>query len=226
MTKITRHAQRDKRWWTSTLGWFALTLVAIAAFTAIGPSEKSLGSNVRVVYLHGVWVWAALAAFLTAALTGLIGLIVQNQRLHRWSRALGRTGLFFWITYIPISIWAMQTNWNGLFLAEPRFRLAVIFTLGGLMLQLGVTLLGDAAWASVGNLAYFVALMFALRSTQNVMHPPAPILNSDSWRIQVFFVGLLVMTLLATWQIARLWLQLEKLPSEPSSIDIASSFES
>lgn len=225
MTKTTRYAQQESRWWASTLGWFALTLVAIAAFTAIGPSEKSLGSNVRVVYLHGVWVWAALAAFLSAALTGLIGLIVQNQRLNHWSRALGRTGLFFWITYIPISIWAMQTNWNGLFLAEPRFRLAVIFTLGGLMLQLGVTLLGDAAWASVGNLVYIVALMFALRSTQNVMHPPAPILNSDSWRIQAFFVGLLVMTLLAAWQIARLWHQLEKLPTEPSSIDMTSSFE-
>jgi len=225
MTKRTRYAQQGSRWWTSTLAWFALTLIAIAAFTATGPSEKSLGSNVRVVYLHGVWVWAALAAFLSAALTGLTGLIVQSQRLHHWSRALGRTGLAFWITYIPISIWAMQTNWNGLFLAEPRFRLAVIFTLGGLMLQLGVTLLGDAAWASAGNVVYFAALMFALRSTQNVMHPPAPILNSDAWRIQAFFAGLLVMTLLAAWQIARLWYQLEKQPSDTSSIDMVSSFE-
>lgn len=225
MTKRTRYTQQDSRWWTSTLIWFVLTLVAIAAFTVIGPAEKSLGSNVRVVYLHGVWVWAALAAFLTAALTGLVGLILQNQRLHHWSRALGRTGLLFWITYIPISIWAMQTNWNGLFLAEPRFRLAIIFALGGLMLQLGVTLLGDAVWASAGNLIYFLTLMFALRSTQNVMHPPAPIINSDAWRIQAFFAGLLVLTLLATWQIARLWYQLEKLPSETSWRDMLSSFE-
>ena len=157
MTKRTRYAQQDSRWWASTLIWFVLTLVAIAAFTVIGPAEKSLGSNVRVVYLHGVWVWAALAAFLAAACIGLVGLIRQNQRLNHWSRALGRTGLLFWITYIPISIWAMQTNWNGLFLAEPRFRLAIIFALGGLMLQLGVTLLGDAAWASAGNQVYATA---------------------------------------------------------------------
>lgn len=225
MKKRTRDAQLDSHWWRSPLIWFALTLIAIAVFTAAGPAEKSLGSNVRVVYLHGVWVWAALAAFLAAALTGLVGLIVQNQRLHHWSRALGRTGLLFWITYIPISIWAMQTNWNGLFLAEPRFRLAVIFTLGGLMLQLGVTLLGDAAWASAGNLVYFMALMFALRSTQNVMHPPAPILNSDAWRIQVFFAGLLVLTLLAAWQTARWWYQLEKLSGEAPSNNMVSFFE-
>lgn len=225
MIKKTRYVQEKRSGWASTLGWFALTLIAIAAFTAVGPAEKTLGSNVRVVYLHGVWVWAALAAFLAAAITGLIGLISRNQKLHQWSRALGRTGLLFWITYIPISIWAMQTNWNGLFLAEPRFRLAVIFTLGGLMLQLGVTLLGDAFWASASNLAYFLALMFALRSTNNVMHPPAPILNSDAWRIQVFFGGLLVLTLLAAWQIARWWYQLEKVESATHSKNMASSLE-
>lgn len=223
MIKRSRHTQERHSGWASTLVWFALTLIAIAAFTAIGPAEKTLGSNVRVVYLHGVWVWAALAAFLAAATTGLIGLILRKQNLHQWSRALGRTGLLFWITYIPISIWAMQTNWNGLFLAEPRFRLAVIFTIGGLMLQLGVTLLGDAFWASTGNLAYFLALMFALRSTQNVMHPPAPILNSDAWRIQVFFGGLLGLTLLAAWQIARWWHQLEKVESIFPSKKMASS---
>jgi hypothetical protein len=225
MMKSTRDALQDNHWWQSTLVWFALTLAAIAAFTAVGPAERTLGSNARVVYLHGVWVWAALAAFLAAALAGLAGLITQNQRLHHWSRALGRTGLLFWITYIPISIWAMQTNWNGLFLAEPRFRLAVIFSLGGLMLQVGVTLLGDAAWASASNLVYFLALLYALGTTQNVMHPPAPILNSDAWRIQVFFGGLLILTLLAAWQIARWWYQLEKLPGEVLAGDLKNSFE-
>jgi hypothetical protein len=225
MMKSTRDALQDSHWWQSTLVWFALTLAAIAAFTAVGPAERTLGSNARVVYLHGVWVWAALAAFLAAALAGLAGLITQNQRLHHWSRALGRTGLLFWITYIPISIWAMQTNWNGLFLAEPRFRLAVIFSLGGLMLQVGVTLLGDAAWASASNLVYFLALLYALGTTQNVMHPPAPILNSDAWRIQVFFSGLLILTLLAAWQIARWWYHLEKLTGEMLAGDLKNSFE-
>ena len=40
--------------------WFALTLLAILAMTALGPAERSLGTNVRAVYLHGAWVWAAL----------------------------------------------------------------------------------------------------------------------------------------------------------------------
>jgi hypothetical protein len=92
---------------------------------------------VRVVYLHGVWVWAALAGFLAAAVVGLAGLVSRRWKLHLWSRALGRSGLFFWITYLPISLWAMQANWNGLYLAEPRWRIGLIFAIGGLLMQIG-----------------------------------------------------------------------------------------
>jgi hypothetical protein len=194
----------------SPLTWFGLLLAAAAGFTLLGPAEKSLGTNVRVVYLHGAWVWAALACFLAAAVLGAIGLILRRESLHRWSRALGRTGLFFWITYLPISMWAMQTNWNGLFLAEPRWRLAIIFALGGLLLQIGVALLEDPAWASAANILYFLTLILALTNTQNVMHPPAPILNSEAWRIQLFFAGLLLLTLLAAAQFARWLFQLER----------------
>ncbi len=191
--------------------WFLLTLGGIAILTAVGPEEKTLGSNVRVVYLHGAWVWASLAGFLAAGLVGLAALITGKGGWHRWSLALGRTGLLFWITYLPISIWAMQTNWNGLFLAEPRFRLAVIFSVTGLLLQTGVTLLEKPDWASAGNLLFVIALLTALRTTQNVMHPPAPILNSDALLIQGFFAALLILTLLAAWQVARWVFQIDDL---------------
>ncbi len=193
--------------------WFVISLVAVAAFALFGPAEKSLGTNIRVVYLHGAWVWAALVGITLAAITGLIGLlqgvvpraITDRVAWHSWSRALGRTGLFFWITYLPISLWAMQTNWNGLFLAEPRWRVAFVFSLGGLVLQIGATLLEDPRWISSVNIIFAAALFLALRSAEQVMHPPAPILNSDAWRIQLFFGGLTALTLLAAFQMARWW---------------------
>jgi hypothetical protein len=189
--------------------WLLISLAGIAILTALGPAEKTLGANARVVYLHGVWVWAALAGFLLAGLAGLAGLLTRRDALHRWSRALGRTGLLFWITYIPISMWAMETNWNGLFLAEPRFRLAVVFAIGGLLMQVGLVLMEEPIWASLGNLLYLIALLGALLTTQNVMHPPAPILNSDAPRIQAFFGGLFLLTLFAAWQVARWWYRRE-----------------
>src|SRR5512133_1911716 len=109
----------------SPLTLFFITILVIALLTFFGPEEKSLGSNVRIVYLHGAWVMAAEAAFIAAALAGLLGLILRREIFHAWSAALGRTGIVFWVTYLPLSMFAMQTNWNGLFLAEPRFRLAM-----------------------------------------------------------------------------------------------------
>ena len=183
--------------------------MGIAGLTLIGPPEQSLCTNVRLVYLHGAWVWTALVAFLAAAGAGLAGLVLKNDRLQRWSLALGRAGLFFWISYLPISMWAMQTNWNGLYLAEPRWRLAVIFSLGGLALQIGVTLVDSPAWASAANVAFALALFLALRATEDVMHPASPIFSSDAWRIQIYFIALLLLTLLAAWMLARWAYQLE-----------------
>jgi hypothetical protein len=189
---------------TSPTLWFIISLLAIAGVAMLGPEEATLGSSVRVVYLHGAWVWAALAAFIAAAAVGLIGLMTRQERLHSWSRAFGRTGLFFWITYLPISLWAMQTNWNGLFLAEPRWRFAMVFAISGVLLQLGLSFL-PVIWSSVGNLGYVITLFMAMRATENVMHPPGPMLESDFGRIQLFFAFLTGLVLFAAWQFAR-WL--------------------
>lgn len=189
----------------SPILWFAFTLVVIALFLRIGPAEKSLGTNVRVVYLHGAWVWAALVALSAAAFSGLLALLTHKDAWHTWSQALGRTGLFFWITYLPISLWAMQTNWNGLFLSEPRWRLAVVFSITGFLLQIGLSLIRRPVWTSIANLLFFIILVYILQTTDQVMHPPSPILTSDAWRIQVYFLSLIALTLFAAWQIARWW---------------------
>jgi hypothetical protein len=181
-----------------------ITVLVIVMLALLGPAERALGSNVRVVYLHGAWVWTALSAYLAAAVFGLTGLVFRKPALHCWSQALGRTGLLFWLTYLPLSLWAMQANWNGLFLSEPRWRMALVFSVVGLLLQAGLTLLARPAWTSAANIAFAAALLVALRSIPNVMHPASPIFSSDALRIQFYFLLLVVMVLLAALQVAYL----------------------
>jgi hypothetical protein len=190
---------------SSPLIWLVILLAAVVLLTTIGPSEKTLGQGVRIVYLHGAWVWTALAAFLIAGAAGLAGLITRKPSIHQASRAWGWTGLLFWISYLPVSIWAMETSWNGLYLSEPRWRLALIFAVSGLLLQTGLALLERPAWTSAANLLYIAVLMVTLANTRNVMHPPAPVLSSDSLLIRGYFFVLLLIMFLAAWQIARLW---------------------
>jgi hypothetical protein len=189
-----------------------LTLAAITGLAAAGPLEKSLGANVRVVYLHGAWVWTALLFFAAAGLAGAVGLALQREGLHAWSGALGRTGLLFWITYLPLSMWAMQANWNGLFLAEPRWRLGLAFAAGGILLQIGVALLERPAWTSAGNLLFFAILALTLPRVQQIMHPSSPILQSGSQTIQLFFFSLVLLCLLAAIQVSALWVKRPNLP--------------
>ena len=185
--------------------WFGLTLLAIGIVTTLGPAEHSLGTHIRIVYLHGAWVWASLAGFLAAGVFGGLGLLTRRIVFHRWSEAFGRAGLVFWISYLPLSLLAMQSNWNGLFLAEPRWRLALAFSITGILLQTGLRLIHKPALTSAFNLVYLGALIVALVQTPNVMHPASPILNSDAWRIQFYFLGLVLLALMAVWQMARWW---------------------
>jgi len=184
---------------------FLLTLIVIAIASFFGPAERSLGTNVRLVYIHGTWVWTALIAFGAAAAAGLMGWLLSIQSLHTWSRALGQAGLFFWITYLPLSLWTMQANWNGLYLTEPRFRFAIDFAVIGILLQLAILILKKPRCTSLINMGYFAALWFSLARTEQVMHPPSPILSSNSLEIQFFFFTLLGLCVLALGWLS-LWL--------------------
>jgi hypothetical protein len=73
------------------------------------------------------------------------------------------------------------------------------------MIQVALILLKDARWGSVLNTLFFSALWITLRSAEQVMHPPSPILTSDSITIRLFFFLLLGLCLLAAWQFS-LWL--------------------
>lgn len=187
--------------------WFVLALLTTAGLTALGPEEQSLGANARIVYLHGAWVLTAEAALGFSALAGLLGILFRRERLHQWSVALGRSGLFFWVTYLPLSVWAMQANWNGLFLSEPRFRVAVIFAISGVLLQIGLTLLAKPVFSSLFNVLFFVALRITLSQAGYVLHPPpSPIFESGILALQLFFIGITFLTMVAAYFMTRWWL--------------------
>jgi hypothetical protein len=194
----------------SPLIYFFISVGLIALLALLGPEEKSLGSNVRIVYLHGAWVLTAELAFIFAALAGLLGLVLRRDLFHAWSAALGRTGIIFWVTYLPLSLFAMQTNWNGLFLAEPRFRLAMMFAITGVLLQLGLWMFNISWLTSLSNIFYIITLRVIFAQAQNIMHPPpSPIFNSGNYVIIGFFVSMILLTWVAAYFLTRFLIDLK-----------------
>ena len=193
----------------SNLLLFVVSVILIVLLALFGPEEQSLGANVRIVYLHGAWVLTAELVLLLAGLAGLVGLLTPRKDFHSWSAALGRTGIFFWVTYLPLSLLAMQTNWNGMFLAEPRFRLAVIFAVTGVLLQAGLWLMNTDWMTSLANIIFIVILRVIFATADNVMHPPpSPIFNSGNYTIIGFFVGMIALSLVASYFLTRVFAQL------------------
>jgi len=202
----------------SPLIFFFGLLAIIAIISLLGPEDAALGANVRIVYLHGAWVLTAEVALFAAAIAGLIGLLAhlistlkpREEGFHRWSAALGRTGLVFWVTYLPLSLWAMQSNWNGLFLAEPRFRLALTFAIVGVLLQVGLWIIRLPWLTSLANILFIIVLRAVFATASNVMHPPpSPIFNSGNWAIIGFFLLLNLLTLSAAYFLTRWFLSLD-----------------
>lgn len=189
---------------------FFISLLAIVILTLFGPEEKSLGANVRLVYVHGAWVLTAEIAFILAALAGLLGLLLRRDLFHAWSAALGRAGIVFWVTYLPLSMLAMQANWNGLFLAEPRFRLAMTFAVTGVLLQIGLWMMNTKWLTSLANILFIIILRVIFSTAENVMHPPpSPIFNSGLWNVIFFFVALNLLAWVAGFFLTKLFLRIQ-----------------
>jgi len=195
----------------SPLSLFLITIIVMALLSIFGPEEKSLGAGVRVVYLHGALVLTAELAFISAGVAGLLGLIARRDMFHNWSAALGRSGIVFWIIYLPVSLWAMEANWNGLFLAEPRFRFAVIFAVTGVLLQAGLWLINKDWVISLANLIFIVTLLAVFAAAEDIMHPgPSPIFSSGNFAIIGFFLAMIFLSLFAAYFLAKMFLRVKE----------------
>ncbi len=195
------------------ISFFAsLALIAVVAF--LGPEEASLGKNVRLVYLHGAWVMTAEGLFYLAALSGLGALLTKKKFFYIRSEALGKSGIFYWISYLPLSLLAMQANWNGFFLAEPRFRYALTFAVFGLFLQVGLWMMELDWLLALANIFFLIALRFSFSRVENIMHPPpSPIFSSGNRTIIGFFLVLNFLVWISAYFLTRYFSEKSKYAS-------------
>jgi hypothetical protein len=200
------------------LRWFILSLILLLAAAAFAPLESSLGANIRLVYLHGAWVWAGLGCFAAAALAGLTGILLRSRRWHLWSWAFGLAALIVWLTYLPMSLLVMKMNWSGLYFDEPRWRIPFTFAVTGILLQAGLWMLQKPAITSLANILFAAALFWGLYDAENILHPNSPVFNSPSVAIRLYFGGLVMLAYLTAGWLAAIFYRLDKKPLETNSL--------
>lgn len=189
---MSTHPKSGRPWLLA----FILSLVLVLVVAWLSPLERTLGGNLRLIYLHGAWVWTGLLAFGAASLAGLLALIFRRAWQHALSRALGWSGMAFWLTYLPMSLLVMQLNWNGLYLDEPRWKVPFAFAVIGLLLQIGLWLIGRPRLTSLANLVFGPVLLYNLSRMESVLHPDSPVFTSPSGSIRGHFLLLVAVTVL------------------------------
>lgn len=187
------------------LFWLALTVLAAVIAALLGPTERTLGENLRLVLLHGAMVWTGKLVFAGAGLAGLAGLLSRRSAWHSASLALGRSGLVFWLLYLPMSLVVQMQNWGGIFWDEPRWRIPFTFGVVALLLQLGLWIMKQPLISSTANLVFAALLWWQLGGITNVLHPDSPVFGSNSSAIPIFFLILLALCLLIAAQTAWLF---------------------
>jgi hypothetical protein len=189
-----------------------LTLGLIILVALLGPMEKTLGSNLRLIFVHAAWVWTGKLAFGLSAIAGLLALIFfKQQRWVQASRSLAYTALFFWLTYLPMSLIVMQVNWGGFFFDEPRWRVPFLLGIIAVLLQGGLWVFNNDRLTAMGNLLFGIALWWQLGGVVNILHPENPIAQSGSVTIMGSYTLILILTILLGAQLT-LWIYEQRHP--------------
>lgn len=184
-------------------------VMSLAAALMLVPPEATLGGRIRLVYAHAGAIWTGLLLYLAASLAAVAALR-REAGLGRgagldWAMAADVVGTGFLVLGNVLALFAMQSIWGGLFLAEPRFLANVKILIMALAAH-------AVCWAAaspvtrvgvvVGKTA--VAYWWVL-TTELVMHPDRPVLRGDPAMLASFALvtGAYLAVALASVEVVR-----------------------
>lgn len=174
-------------------------LILIAYLVSQSPAERTLGDNIRYVYVHVTIIWAGVLGLTLAGLLSVVVIATENARLQLWIEHLQWVAFAFFTVGFSLSLLAAKIIWGAISLGEPR-------ALGALSV-IGISLIlfyfrdssNSIQIKGMIGLALTVVLHLAMR-VPLVLHPANPITTSSSRKIQTTFLVLFILfTLLEVW---------------------------
>ncbi len=187
---------------------YPLSVATLAALLFLSPSEATLGSVVKLVYLHGALERVAAWAFAAAGLAGVMQLLTRRAALAPWMQALCETAIVFWLAHFIVSLPAQVLAWGGINWSEPRVMDAIWIAGISALIYVVALWIARPAWWALSGMASAATFLLVLNGAVNVLHPLSPILTSDSMAIKVFYGGIvlaaLVLAVVLTVDLAHL----------------------
>ena len=182
-------------------------LVLLIVWVVLAPAEATLGSVVKLVYVHGALVWVGLLTFTLAGVLGLVALLVRRALWYEGAAAAGAAALWIWVIYsisamaVTALTWGQLIAWN-----EPRVRATALILLAALLLAIVARLVGHRDFSAAMNVVMGIVPWILVQRAEAIRHPIDPIGGSGSTAMQTFYL-LMVLTVagLALVLVAWLW---------------------
>lgn len=197
------HSTATASRWPCSAGWRPLA----AAVLYIAPAEATLGQGVKLVFLHGALILTGMLGLAVAGLIGLATAITGRDDAGRWALTVGWVAFGMYLAGVATSIPAEIANWGGVYLAEPRMKVAANALALGLIALVANHLLTHTRVKGGLLAAFALYLGWATSTAPMVLHPDNPIGSSPSRAIQFSFAALLVVCVAAAgwivWRVRR-----------------------
>ncbi|VVB91945.1 Uncharacterised protein [uncultured archaeon] len=168
----------------------------------LSPDDKSLGSLLKLVYLHGALINTGLILFTAAGIVSLLSFF-RNSSGFSLLFAIEKTAIFFWVAATIIGDATSQLAWGGLFWGEPRFNVTIIISLMAVSIYFISTAIGNPKVISLLGTGLAVAVWVLILNARRVMHPDNPFGASEP-SIKFFFAAITLVFLIAAILIVRL----------------------
>ncbi len=178
---------------------YLLVTIVLAAGCVLwaSPNEKTLGSGIKLVYIHVSFIWASMVGFAGSGLLGLVCLFRMKDRLVSLQETIGRVAFVWFMVGLVLSIFAAKVNWGAVYWQEPRMIASLKFILVAILVLLTSNHIKSGRIKSGLHLFLAFYLMWSFMGISRVLHPQNPIVDSSSLGIQMTFLSLFILNLLA-----------------------------
>lgn len=176
---------------------FGLILIAII-LALIAPEEKTLGSYIRLIYVHAAVMWVGMLMLILSGLLALLSIVrallsrrpknpLAKDALVDWSSASQLTAIHFWLASISIGSIAAYLTWGSHFWSmEPRLHVTLFILILSFAIHKLGQMVSDKLMRGVLNLSLPVSAILLLTATGKLVHPNSAFARSDSFEIKLF----------------------------------------
>lgn len=179
-----------------------LTIIALVAGLVLwaAPTEQTLGSGIKIVYLHVGLIWTGMLTLALAGLLGLVLLLRPNPGTAAWAGTLGWVGGGFFAAAVGISLWAEAINWGAIAWREPRTIAMLQLLALAVIVQVADTWSPPPRLQGLLRALLLAYLVWSTAAAPLQLHPRNPFRGASSPAIQAAFYGLfLLCSLAAAW---------------------------